>query len=80
MDGMSSGTDEVLTFLVLGTFFFSVGFTFFVTTLDFTGCCMCEGTRWKVLPADLSHFKRSFLAANIVSFINNSRMENISDL
>jgi hypothetical protein len=31
MDGLSSGTDEVLTFLVLGTFFFFKGFTFFVT-------------------------------------------------
>jgi hypothetical protein len=32
----------VLTSLALGTFFFFMGFTFFVT-LDFTGCSMCEG-------------------------------------
>jgi hypothetical protein len=46
MDGLSSGTDEVLTSLVLGTFFSFMGFTFFVT-LAFTGCSMCEGYSMK---------------------------------
>jgi hypothetical protein len=51
----------VLTSLALGTFFFFMGFTFFVT-LDFTGCSMCEGysmesaSGWFEPPLDLQKF------------------------